>query len=151
MNSKTLIDYLKFIGIYLLIFFIGDIIPIEINLLVAIALGFVCMVAVFIRVIKRPDFKVIEFSVCNLTATIVFCTITILYDKIYGLTEFIRTNESVIIQNSKFYKNTLSLNHAIILSAVILFFYSLIVREIKLIGITALTVATIIAYFIIIV
>lgn len=151
MIRKSLRHYAAFIGVYILIYVIGYLIPIEIDLVITMCLGLVAMISIFIYLRNRYDFDQWRFTLINLIFTITLSAVTLLYEQAYGLTNFVRQEEVVSIKNSSFYNYTLSLNHAVIISCLVLLINSFVTRKIKLILISIISLAILAIYFVLIV
>jgi hypothetical protein len=147
----NILNYLSFIGIYVVVYFFLDIIPISIDFYLAVVIGFIGMISVFIVMTRKPGFNSEQFYKINLIFVFIFCVITVIYENTLGLTEYSLLGNSVVIGNSQFYNNTLSLNHSIILGTIILLIHSIIIRKLKPILIVLSTIAIIFGYLLLVV
>lgn len=129
--TKTWLQYLLFVGAYIVTFLFLDAIPIEVDFTLGIAIGAIGMLLVFIYMTRKKDFNKDGFYMVNLIFVVLFCGLTIIYDKIFGLTETYSMGNSIYFTNSKFYEWTLSVNHAIIISTIFLLVYSLFTKTWK--------------------
>jgi hypothetical protein len=117
---KTWLKYLIFIGTYISIFLFLEAIPIEIDFVLAMVIGAIGMLLTLIYITRQKDFNVDNFYKVNLIFVILFCGSTIIYNKTFGLTDIQTIGNSTYFKNSKFYEWTLSTNHAILISTLLL-------------------------------
>lgn len=118
--KKTWLYYIMFIASYVILFLFLKTIPIEIDFILAMVIGAIGMLLTLIYLIRQKDFNTRNFYKANLIFVIMFCGLTIIYDKAFGLTEVQNIGNSKYFTNSKFYEWTLSVNHSIIRSTLLL-------------------------------
>ena len=140
--TQNITNYLAFIGIYILIWFTVVVVPYEIDSLLAVTVGLLAMISVFIVSNRKyrifDDRKTYYF---HLFMTFIIMGLIALYDFVFGLTEIIETGiNSVRFQNSIFYEYSLGAAHASLLGSFILLIYSLLKRNFKnaLIGVASI-------------
>jgi hypothetical protein len=144
---KDYFQFILFIGVYVLIFVTLEVIPFEIDIVAAMVMGLSAMAGVFLSLVfKGESFNRDLFLRNNLIFTFLFCAFTVIYDKTVGLTEVTTIGNSISFRNSSFYEATLSINHAIIISAIILLSYSLIIRKKKPITLSILNILVLSVY-----
>lgn len=150
---KDFFQFVVYIGVYSVIFFTLEIVPFETDMNIATILGLVAMVSVFLVLVlgKVTNFNRGRFLLTNLIFTFLFCAITVIYDETVGLTEVAVTDSSIVFRNSFFYEATLSINHSIIISAVILFLYSLVLWKKKPVALSILNILILVGYLFVVV
>ncbi len=146
--KRTIITYLKFIGIYFLLFTFFEFAPFLIDFNLAAGISFLGMLAVFMISRKRNNnYQDPTFYITNLAFIFLFSVITIIFDQTTGLTTITPVDEQTVsLTNSTFYERTLAINHAILLSTVVLTIYSLISRQWKNLALCGVTIVVLLGY-----
>lgn len=129
---------MMFIGTYLGIFFILEIIPIEFDFILVMGLGAIGMLLVLVYLTRRKDFDNHKFYKANFIFVVLFCGITIVYNKTLEL------NDAPYFWKDKFYLFTLTTNHAILIGTLLILAHMVLKRQWKsslIVGSTMLAVA----------
>lgn len=145
--AKTWVSYLMFIGAYVAIFLFLQIIPVEIDFVLAMLAGVIGMILAFLYTVRQKDLDFGNLYKTNLIFVLIFCGITIIYDKTFGLTETRIIGNSVYFSNSKFYEWTLSINHAIIISSILLLVHAVFTKRWKSSLIVVSAILVLLLYF----
>jgi hypothetical protein len=145
--TRTWLKYLIFIGTYIVIFLFLETIPIEIDFILAMVIGAIGMLLTLIYITRQKDFNEDKFYKANLIFVVLFCGITIIYDKTIGLTDVQTIGSSTYFTNSKFYEWTLSTNHAIIISTLMLIGHVVLTKNWKSSLIIGSTILGLLLYF----
>lgn len=140
-----------FIGAYVAIFLFLQMIPVEVDFIVGVLTAIIGMVLAFIFTVRLKDFDYRNFYKANFIFVLLFCGITIIYDKTFGLTEMQANGNSVYLSNSKFYEWTLGVNHAIIMSSILLLLHAVFTKRWKASLIVVSAILVLLLYFSIII
>jgi hypothetical protein len=108
-----------------------EVIPIEIDFILAIVVGALGMLLTLIYVSRLKDFNNGRFYKTNFIFVIMFSGITIIYDLIFGLTNIQTNGNSAYFTNSRFYERSFSINHAIIISTILIIGHLILTKHWK--------------------